>query len=68
MRRVLLINPNTSASISALLQSHAQTAAGPQAQVLTRTARFGAPYISCEASYAVIGKKLLIKYKQTQLK
>jgi Asp/Glu/hydantoin racemase len=53
MRRLLLINPNTSASISALLQSHAQAAAGPQVQVSTHTARFGAPYISCEASYAV---------------
>ena len=53
MRRLLLINPNTSASISALLQTHAQAAADTQAQVLTRTARFGAPYISCEASYAV---------------
>jgi Asp/Glu/hydantoin racemase len=53
MRRLLLINPNTSASISALLQSHAEGAAGPQTQVLTRTGRFGAPYISCEASYAV---------------
>jgi Asp/Glu/hydantoin racemase len=53
MRRLLLINPNTSASISALLQTHAQAAVGSQAQVMTRTARFGAPYISCEASYAV---------------
>ena len=53
MRRLLLINPNTSASISALLQTHAQAAAGPDAQVHTVTAAFGAPYISCEASYAV---------------
>lgn len=53
MRRLLLINPNTSPTISALLQSHAQAAAGPQAQVSTHTARFGAPYIACEASYAV---------------
>jgi Asp/Glu/hydantoin racemase len=53
MRRLLLINPNTSDSISALLQTHAQAAAGLDAQVLTRTARLGAPYIACEASYAV---------------
>ena len=53
MRRLLLINPNTSASISALLQTHAQGVVGTQVQVITRTARFGAPYISCEASYAV---------------
>jgi Asp/Glu/hydantoin racemase len=36
-----------------LLQTHAQAAAGPDSQVHTVTARFGAPYISCEASYAV---------------
>lgn len=53
MRRLLLINPNTSTSISVLLQTHAQANAGPQVKVMTRTARFGAPYISCEASYAV---------------
>ncbi len=53
MRRLLLINPNTSAAISALLQSHALAVAGSQVQVTTRTVRFGAPYISCEASYAV---------------
>ena len=52
MRRLLLINPNTSASITALMHGHAQAAAGAGAQVLTRTARFGAPYIACEASYA----------------
>ena len=53
MRRLLLINPNTSAAISTLLQTHAQQIAGPQVQVTVRTARFGAPYIACEASYAV---------------
>jgi Asp/Glu/hydantoin racemase len=59
MRRLLLINPNTSASISALLQTHAQMAAGPQVLVQTVTARFGAPYISCEASYAVAAHAVL---------
>lgn len=53
MRRLLLINPNTSASISALLQTHAQAALPVDAQVQVVTARFGAPYIACEASYAV---------------
>lgn len=57
MRRLLLINPNTSASVTALMLQHVQaaaaaTAAGP-AQVQAVTARFGAPYIACEASYAV---------------
>ena len=53
MRHLLLINPNTSAAVSAVLQRHAQQYAGEQVQVQTVTARFGAPYIACEASYAV---------------
>ena len=50
---LLIINPNTSESVSRLLQTHAEQAAGARVQVRTVTARFGAPYIACEASYAV---------------
>lgn len=53
MRQLLVINPNTSVRFSALLQQHVQAAAGPQVALRTVTARFGAPYIACEASYAV---------------
>jgi allantoin racemase len=59
MRRILIINPNTSTSVSALLQTHARALAGADAQVDVVTARFGAPYISCEASYAVAGHATL---------
>lgn len=59
MRHLLIINPNTSSAVSALLQTHAQRAAGPDVRVRTETARFGAPYIACEASYAVAGHALL---------
>jgi allantoin racemase len=59
MRSLLLINPNTSDSVSALLQWHAQRIAGAGIQVQTVTARFGAPYIACEASYAVAGHAVL---------
>ncbi|WP_092954595.1 aspartate/glutamate racemase family protein [Paracidovorax konjaci] len=59
MRRLLVINPNTSVAVSALLQRHVQAAAGPQVAVRTVTARFGAPYIACEASYAVAGHAVL---------
>lgn len=59
MRRLLLINPNTSQSITALLRKHAQAAAGPQVDVTSTTARFGAPYIACEASYAVAAHAVL---------
>ncbi len=59
MRKLLLINPNTSPSVSALLHAHALRLAGPGVQVQTVTARFGAPYIACEASYAVAGHAVL---------
>lgn len=53
MPTLLVINPNTSASISALLQRHVAAAVGAGIDVHTLTARFGAPYIASEASYAV---------------
>lgn len=53
MKRLLVINPNTSERVSALLQTHVQAAAGSHVQVHTVTARFGAPYIADESSYAV---------------
>ncbi|ROZ64946.1 aspartate/glutamate racemase family protein [Ramlibacter sp. WS9] len=53
MRELLVINPNTSASVSDLLQGHVQAEAGLHVRVRTVTARFGAPYIADEASYAV---------------
>jgi allantoin racemase len=59
MKRLLVINPNTSERVSALLQTHVQAAAGLHVQVRTVTARFGAPYIADEASYAVAGHAAL---------
>ncbi len=67
MPRLLLINPNTSGSVSDLLQSHAQRVAGPGHTVHTVTARFGAPYIACEASYAVAGHAVLDAWAQSVL-
>jgi len=49
----LLINPNTSRATTERLQSAWLSRPPSGAQLLTRTARFGAPYISCEASHAV---------------
>jgi allantoin racemase len=59
MRRLLLINPNTSESITALMRKHAEASAGSQVEITTLTARFGAPYIACEASYAVAAHAVL---------
>ena len=66
MRNLLVINPNTSASVSALLHGHALRLVGAQATVRTVTARFGAPYIACEASYAVAGHAVLDAWAQAQ--
>jgi allantoin racemase len=62
MPELLLINPNTSQSVTALLQIHATRAAqaaGVPLRLTCTTARFGAPYIACEASYAVAGHATL---------
>lgn len=59
MPSLLLINPNTSAHVTALLHTHVQGALGPRVNVHAVTARFGAPYIACEASYAVAGHATL---------
>ncbi|MEZ5663769.1 MAG: aspartate/glutamate racemase family protein [Burkholderiaceae bacterium] len=53
MRRLLVINPNTSVQVSERLQHHVQASVGDRAIVQTVTARFGAPYIADEASYAI---------------
>jgi len=53
MQSLLVINPNTSTSISALLQSEVHKAVGDAAQVTTQGARFGANYIASESTYAV---------------
>ncbi len=53
MRELLVINPNISASVSALLQDRIQAEVGSHVRVRTTAARFGAPYIADEASYAV---------------
>lgn len=53
MARLLVINPNTSATVSGLLQQHLQAQLAGALEVHAVTARFGAPYIASEATYAV---------------
>jgi len=52
-RHLLVINPNTSQPVTQDLRAQLQAALGPQVVVQAATARFGAPYIADEASYAV---------------
>ena len=58
-RTLLLINPNTSAAVTGLLQRQVRAVAGPGVRVRASTARFGTPYIVDEASYAVAGHATL---------
>lgn len=53
MRHLLVINPNTSEGVTHDLQRQLQAALGTGVTVRSATARFGAPYIADEASYAV---------------
>lgn len=57
--RLLVINPNTGQATTERLLQHLPAALPPEVQFSCVTARFGALYIACEASYAVAGHALL---------
>ena len=59
MPRLLIINPNTGTATTQRLHDAAVAALGAQTEVFSVTARFGAPYIACEASYAIAGHATL---------
>jgi Asp/Glu/hydantoin racemase len=61
LSQLLVINPNTSASVSALLHTHVEAAlaACRRRCGCTPPRRFGAPYIADEASYQVAGHAAL---------
>ncbi len=60
--QVLIINPNTSDSVSQLLHALAVRELGPEVAVRVQTARLGASYISDEVAYAIAGHGLLDAY------
>ncbi|MGJ7487181.1 aspartate/glutamate racemase family protein [Variovorax sp. LT2P21] len=68
MPRLLVINPNTSTTVTALLQQHVQKAVAEAMDVQSVTARFGAPYISSEATYAVANHSVLDAWAATVAK
>jgi Asp/Glu/hydantoin racemase len=51
--RILLINPNTTESVTALVADHARAIAGEAATFVPVTGRFGANYISTRAAAAI---------------
>lgn len=59
MRHLLVINPNTGQATTQRLQSHLQSVLSSDVHLDCISARFGAPYISCESSHAVAGHALL---------
>ena len=57
--RLLVINPNTSLSVTERLRAHLAAAVGPDVTLQMATARFGASYIADETSFAVAGHAAL---------
>jgi len=53
MPRLLVINPNTSQSITELVAWHVRDAVGPDFEIVAATGSFGCAYITTEACYAV---------------
>ena len=59
MRRLLVINPNTGQATTQRLKEWLNGLLPSHVHLDCITARFGAPYIACEASHAVAGHALL---------
>lgn len=59
MPRILVLNGNATASVTDLVTAHARAVLGRGYDCIPATARFGARYISCEASYAIAGHAVL---------
>jgi allantoin racemase len=57
--RILVINPNTSPSVTDLVAAQTRAAAGDRAEVVAVTGRFGARYISSRAAAAIAGHAAL---------
>lgn len=60
--RILLINPNATDSVTALVARHVTSIAGDAATFIPVTGRFGARYISTRASAAIAGHAALDAY------
>jgi len=62
--RVLLINANTTSSVTGLIEQHARAAVGDTVELRAVTAEFGAPYVSTEFACAVAGDAVLDCYER----
>ncbi|KQP61443.1 aspartate/glutamate racemase family protein [Methylobacterium sp. Leaf108] len=57
--RILVINPNTLASVTDLVATHVRQVAGNRAEVVPVTGRFGARYIASRAAACIAGHAAL---------
>ncbi|WP_375453770.1 aspartate/glutamate racemase family protein [uncultured Methylobacterium sp.] len=57
--RILLINPNTTASVTDRVAEHVRRIAGPSVEIVPATGRFGARYIASRAAAAIAGHAAL---------
>lgn len=62
--QLLLINPNTTAAITDLVQREARRIASRDTTLVAATGRFGARYIASRAAYAVAGHAALDAYAE----
>ena len=59
MPRILVLNANTTDSVTDLVVRHARDVLGADIELIPATARLGARYISTETSYAIAGHSAL---------
>lgn len=64
MPRLLVVNPNTTASITDLCLRYVRAAVGDDIELVGATGRFGCAYISSEACYAVAAHAALDCYAE----
>jgi allantoin racemase len=66
MPRALILNPNTSVAVTAMLTEHAKAMLGEAWQLRGITAAFGAQYIASETAYAIAAHATLDAFAQAQ--
>ena len=62
--RILVINPNISESVTALIAAEARRAAGPGTVIVPATAPFGVAYIETESEAAIGGYAAMVVYAE----
>jgi Asp/Glu/hydantoin racemase len=62
IKRLLIINPNTTAAVTDRMAAIARAMAGPEIAITAETGAFGARYISDRASFAIAGHAALEAY------